>query len=194
MRRLFTLALWAFVFITKGQNTIEWDGIYQLQLSDFQSPATQIGGVTIYSLHSAASFDFSFSMTSGEFMFTKNFNPKVNCTFRRDAASMVSPDSARANDLLGFARYEFDLAELYARKFRKRLYEEKDAFSDASFFQPIYDSVQMEFAQRHTLAGKMTDVGGNREKLQELHQEVLNEIQQLPEFCKLCKPSKKKKK
>ena len=193
MKRFFTLAFWAFVFIAKGQNTIEWDGIYQLQLSDFQSPATQIGGVTIYSLHSAASFDFSFSMTSGEFMFTKNFNPKVNCTFRRDAASLVAPDSIFANDLLGFARYEFDLAELYARKFRKRLYEEKDAFSDASFFQPIYDSVQMEFARRHTLAGKMTDVGRNGEKLQELHQEVLNEIQLLPDFCKMCKPSKKKK-
>jgi hypothetical protein len=194
MRRLFTLAFWAFVFIAKGQNTIEWDGIYQLRLSDFQSPATQIGGVTIYSLHSAASFDFSFAMTSGEFMFTKNFNPKVNCTFRRDAASLVAPDSTFANDLLGFARYEFDLAELYARKFRKSLYEEKDAFSNASFFQPIYDSVQREFAQRHTLAGKMTDVGRNKDKLQELHREVLNEIQQLPDFCKLCKPSKKKKK
>ena len=142
MRRLFTIAFLAFFFIVKGQNTIEWDGIYQLRLSDFQSPATQIGGVTIYSLHSAASFDFSFSMSSGEFMFTKNFNPKVNCSFNRGAASMVAPDSARANDLLSFARYEFDLAELYARKFRKRLYEEKDAFSDASFFQPIYDSVQ----------------------------------------------------
>jgi hypothetical protein len=194
MKRFITLVFCAFVFFTKGQNTIEWDGIYQLRLSDFQSPATQIGGVTIYSLHSAASFDFAFAMSNGEFMFTKNFNPKVNCTFRRDAASLVAPDSIFANDLLGFARYEFDLAELYARKFRKRLYEEKDAFSDVSFFQPIYDSVHMEFAQRHTIAGKVTDLGRNREKLHELQQEVLNEIQDLSDFCKLCKPTKKKRK
>lgn len=194
MRRIFTIVFWAFILIAKGQNTIEWDGLYQLSLADFQSPATQIGGVSSYILHSGASFDFSFSMSSGEFMFTKNFNPKVNCTFRRDAASLVAPDSIMANNLLAFARFEFDLAELYARKFRKRLYDEKGAFSDVSFFQPIYDSVQKEFTERHTMSGKLTDIGQNNAKLTALHQDVLNEILQYFEFCKQCKPSKKKRK
>jgi hypothetical protein len=31
-----------------SKNSIEWDGIYQLQLSDFQSKATQIEVTLIY--------------------------------------------------------------------------------------------------------------------------------------------------
>ncbi len=126
-------------------------------------------------------------------MFTKNFNSKVNCTFNRDAASLVAPDSLTAMDLLDFARFEFDLSELYARKFRKKIYEEKGAFSEASFFRPLYDKIQQEFTERHTIAGQESDLGRNKEKLNELHQAVLKEIEQLSDFCKLCKPPKKKK-
>lgn len=193
MRQLFIVFFFTFVSTVKGQNTIEWDGNYQLQLSDFQSSTTQVGGTNIYSLHTASSMDFSFYMSNGEFMFTKNFNSKVNCSFNRNAASLVAPDSLIATDLLSFARYEFDLSELYARKFRKRLFEEKGAFSDVNFFRPIYDEIQREFTERHTLAGRTTDLGRDREKLKQLHQEVLSEIEQLVDFCKTCKPPKKKK-
>jgi hypothetical protein len=31
-----------------AQNQIEWDGNYQLQLSDFQSKGKQVGGTTCY--------------------------------------------------------------------------------------------------------------------------------------------------
>lgn len=179
--------------IVKAQNTIDWDGIYQLQLSDFQSPSTQIGGVNIYSLHSASGMDFSFQMSNAEFMFTKNFNSRVNCSFKRDAASLVAPDSAMALDMLNFSRYEFDLSELYARKFRRKLFEEKSAFSGAGFFRPIHDEIQREYTERHTLAGSETDLGRNKEKLKELHQAVLKEIQELSGFCKTCKPPKKNK-
>ncbi len=57
-----------------AQDVIEWDGTYQLELTDFRSPATRIGEGSLYSLQSAAGFDFLFHMSQGEFMFTKNFN------------------------------------------------------------------------------------------------------------------------
>ena len=193
MRHLFIAILLAIVCNVKGQNTIEWDGNYQLKLSDFQSTATQIGGTNIYSLNTVSSFDFSFYMSSGEFMFTKNFNSKVNCSFNRNAASLVAPDSLIATDLLSFARYQFDLSELYARKFRKRLFEEKGAFSNVNFFRPIYDEIQREFNERQTIAMKATDLGRDKEKLRQIHQDVLAEIAQLANFCKTCKPPKKKK-
>jgi hypothetical protein len=187
-----------FAFLTlatfaSGQNTFDWDGKYKLQLSDFQSPSTQIGNTTIYSLHAGSCIDFAYYMTSAEFMFTKNFNSKVSCTFNREAASLVAPDSATAFELLAFARYEFDLCELYARKLRKQIFEEKGAFSDPSFFKPLFDENQEELNERHTLAGRESDLGRNKEKLAELHREVLNEIAQLSDFCKDCKPPKKKK-
>lgn len=172
---------------------VDWNGKYQIQLSDFKSPASQIGGTNIYSLNSGSGMDFSFYMTNTEFMFTKNFNAKVNCTFNKKASSLVAPDSTMANELLLFARFDFDLAELYARTFRKKLYEEKGAFSDVNFFRPIYDDVQKQFVERHSKAAVVSDLGRNKEKIKELHNEVLAEIAQLSDFCKECKPQKKKK-
>lgn len=193
MRQLFTLLFLAFTTVLYGQNTIDWNGEYQLQLSDFKSPTTKIGGVNMYSLHTPASLDFSFYMTNAEFMFTKNFNSKVNCSFNRSAATLIAPDSLYASNLLNFARFDFDLSELYARKLRKKLFEEKSAFSDISFFRVFYDQIQQEFATRHSKAAEATELGANKEKLTELHKEVLQEIELLAEFCKMCKPSKKKK-
>lgn len=193
MKHTFILLFLLATNILKGQSLIEWSKDYQLQLSDFQSTATQIGGGNTFSLHTASSLNFSFSMSNAEFMFTKNFNSKVNCSFNRMAATIVAPDSAVAMDLLMLARYEFDLSELYARKLRKKLYEEKATFSNADFFQPASQEIQQQFIQRQTLAAKATDLGKNREKLAELHNEVINEVNELADFCKQCKPPKKKK-
>jgi hypothetical protein len=193
MTRLFLPTFILLTFLTNAQNTIDWNGNYQLQLSDFQSPATQIGNVSMYSLHTASIIDFTYAMTNAEFMFTKNFNSKVSCAFNRDAASLIAPDTATAYDLVNFARYEFDLSELYARKLRKSIYEEKGAFSDASFFKPLFDENQKELNERDAIAGKECDLGRNKEILEKLHQQVLYEVGQLSDFCKECKPPKKKK-
>lgn len=191
-KTILCLLLFTTVF-SKAQNVIDWNGIYKLQLSDFQSKATEIGNTNIYSLHSSSKFDFSYYMNNYEFMFTKNFNSKVNCTFTKDGASLVAPDQETAMSLLNFAQYEFDLAELYARKLRKKIYEEKGVFSDPTFFQPIYESIQKQYVEEYTIAAKETDIGKNQEKLKILHENVLKEIQELPNFCKTCKPTKAKK-
>jgi hypothetical protein len=191
MKQLLLTAFTLSVLSVYGQNAIDWNGEYQLTLADFQSAATQVGNVSHYSLHSASQIDFSYQMTSGEFMFTKNFNSKVGCSFKRNASALTAPDSAFAQDLVRFAQFEFDLSELYARKFRKRIYEEKGAFSNPNFFKPLYDAILEEFSERNALAGKETEVGQKKERLEELHQQVLTEINELSDFCKMCKPPKK---
>jgi hypothetical protein len=192
--RVVLVAVFLFTAIfSTAQNTIEWDGVYVLQLSDFQARTTQIGNVNAYSLHAPAGFDFSFYMTNAEFMFTKNFNAKVNCSFKRPSASIIAADSAMANELLNFARYSFDLSELYARKFRKELFEKKGAFSNVTFFQPIYDGIQKQYVERHDMAVMTTELGRKHDELATLHEEVKKEIAELPDFCKTCKPPKKKK-
>ncbi|HYF69290.1 MAG TPA: hypothetical protein VD884_14195 [Ohtaekwangia sp.] len=177
----------------KGQNIITWNENYKLQLSDFQAGTTQVGNVNIYSLHTASRMEFSFHMSNYEFMFTKNFNSKVSCTFTRNAASLIAPDEEIAASLINFAQFEFDLSELYARKFRKQLYENKGAFSQVTFFEPIYNNLQQEFVTRHAQAAKETDVGRNQTKLTQLHNEVWEEINALSFYCKTCKPPKRNK-
>ena len=176
-----------------SQRMIEWDGVYQLQLSDFQSPTTQIGDVTIFGLYMGAGMDFAYAMSSGEFMLTKNFNSKVTCSFKPQQSSIIAPDSVIALEILNFARYNFDLNELYSRKLRKRLYDSKGAFSNVNFFQPVYDQTQAELTERNAIASKETNLGRNTERLIMFHEEVLKGIKDLPDFCKTCKPQKRKK-
>ena len=133
MKKTFTGLYLLFTTIIFSQNDIVWDGKYQLEVSDFQSSATQIGGVNVASLHTSLGVDFSFYMSNFEFMVTKNFNTKVNNTFKRESASLVAPDENSAKDLVDYARFQFDLTELYARKFRKKIFEEKGAFSNITF-------------------------------------------------------------
>lgn len=192
MKQFLLTAFTLSVLTVNAQNIIDWDGEYKLRLTDFQSAATQVGSVSHYSLHAASQIDFSYQMTTAEFMFTKNFNTKVGCSFKRNASALIAPDSAFAQDLVRFAQFEFDLSELYARKFRKKIYEEKGAFSNPNFFKPVYDAILEEFSERQTLAGKETEVGQNKERLMELHQQVLSEMNELADFCRLCKPPKKK--
>lgn len=85
--------------------------------------------------------EFAFYMSNAEFMFTKNFNSKVSNSFKRESASIIAPDTAMALNLLSFAQYQFDLRELYARKFKKELYDGKTAFSNVSFYQPLFTKI-----------------------------------------------------
>jgi hypothetical protein len=192
MKKIITIVLLLIAFQIDAQNNIEWDGKYELQLSDFQSVATQIGNVKINSIHTASSLDFAFQMSNIEFMFTKNFNSKVSCTFKRDAASIIATDNSTANYLVNFAQYEFDLSELYARKLRKEIYTQKGTFSDVSFLQVIYNTIEKQYTDEHAAASKITDLGQNEKKLLEIRTDVLKRIQEYPDFCKSCNPPKKK--
>src|SRR4051794_32665171 len=88
----------------QAQSRVDWDGMYELQLSDFQSQATEIEKGNMLSLQTGSNIEFAFAMSNAEYMFTKNFNSKVNCSFNRDASSLVASDSASALDMLNFAR------------------------------------------------------------------------------------------
>ena len=194
MKPVFIIVLSFFTTIGLAQNIVEWSKAYTIQFSDFQSNSTKIGNVNLYSLHSGVSMDFAYNMSGAEFMFKKNFNSAARCIFNKRAASLIAPDSATANSLVNFAQFEFDLTELYTRKFRKKLFEEKGTFSNSDFFQPIFNQIQAELNERNSNAGNVTDIGKNKKELEKLHKEVLFQIDELADYCYSCKPPKKKKK
>ncbi|RED95288.1 hypothetical protein [Marinoscillum furvescens] len=194
MKFILVLILNLSATILFGQSVVEWAPTFELELTDFQSPQTEINeSFKSYSLYSGANIDFSFHMTTGQFMFTKNFNSKVATTFNRSAAVLTAPDSLTAHQLLNFGKYSFDLTELYARRFRKELNECKGAFSDVSFYKPIYEEIQANMNEEHARVLKQTDLGRKSDLLQMEHQQVLSEIEILSDYCKTCKPPKKKK-
>jgi len=177
-----------------GQSTIEWSSDRNLRLSDFESETSEINKeLNTYAIYSGVQMDFLFQMSNYEFMFTKNFNSKVRTVFNKNSASIIAPDSIIANQLLMVGQYDFDLAELYSRKFRKELYEQKGTFSNVSFFKPIYEKLQAEMSQVNAQVFKDSELGKNSEILEKEHQKVREEIELLSDFCKECKPPKKKK-
>ncbi|SIR08472.1 hypothetical protein [Maribacter ulvicola] len=177
-----------------AQEPILWNPDYELQLNDYQSLESEINPtLTTYSIYSGSKIDFSFNMNSVSFMFTKNFNDKVKAIFQKNLAVLVAPDSLTANQLLQFGRYDFDLVELYSRKIRKKIYEEKGAFSNSSLFQPIFNALQEEMNTVSAQVFKATDFGKNSEMLQKEHNKVIDEINALSDFCMTCKPKKNRK-
>lgn len=182
-----------FTLSTSAQDIIEWSSDNKVTISDFQSKSSQIGNVNQYSILLATHMDFSFYMSTYEFMLTKNFNSKVTTTFTKTASVLIAPDSNFAQKLVKYGQLNFDLTELYARKFRKKLYESKGVLSDVNFFQEAYKPIEIEYNARIAEIGKLTDLGQSETRIEEAHQQVLKEIEELPEFCKTCKPKKKKK-
>ena len=193
-KAIIVLALFlTFHSASHAQQIIDWSPEYNLTFEDFLSKQTKIGFGDTHQINSTSSMSFSFNMSNYEWMFTKNFNSKVSNTFNKNAAVLISPNLEIANSLLDFANYQFDLVELYARKFRQKLYENKGAFSNPTFFQPIFNEIQTELNERHAEAGEVSNLGIKSEILKELHLEVLKEIATLSDFCKECKPPKVKK-
>jgi len=177
-----------------AQELLIWNSEYELQLSDYQSPESEINpALTSYSIYSGSKIDFSFNMNSVSFMFTKNFNDKIKALFQKNLAVLIALDSLTANQLLQFGRYDFDLVELYSRKIRKKIYEEKGTFSDSSLFQPIFNELQEEINTVSAQVFKATDFGKDSEMLQKEHNKVIDEINVLSDFCMTCKPKKNRK-
>ena len=174
------------------ETIVEWSPNKILELEDFQSPQTKINDRlnSVY-LQSGVQIDMAFQMSNITFMFTKNFNSKITCSFHKDAASLMAPDSVKAQQLVRLAQFDFDLSELYTRKIREQLYENKKAFSDVSFFQPYFDKMIAERNKISSETYEMSDFGNDLVYLDEKHGQVIQEIQQLKDYCKECKPSKK---
>lgn len=131
-------------------------------------------------------------MSQYEFMFTKNFNSKVSTLFYPDASALIAPDTATALYLAEYVQVIFDLTELYSRKFREQLFLKKKGFSNAGFFQPIFDDLQKEFIAKQAELSTLTELGKNAAQLAIARQQIKLEIEMLNNFCKTCKPSKKK--
>ena len=176
-------------------NTVEWEPAYKFKIEDFQGSKTAINkDIDKVLVLSGVILDFEFQMSNVEFMFTKNFNSKVSCTFHKDAAVIMAPDSLEAKRLITLVKFDFDLSELYARKIRKELFQNKKTFSDATFFQPYFDKM---IAERNKISSRVyleTDFGNKSAILEKEHEAVKKELMEFSDFCKECKPQKNRNK
>ncbi|MFT6865801.1 MAG: hypothetical protein ACJA08_000626 [Cyclobacteriaceae bacterium] len=194
MKPFLTIGLCLLFTVVSGQDKVEWSPEFEMQFSDYKSTSSEINGeLSIYSVSTSANIEFFFSMSYYEFMFTKNFNEKVSTVLHRPSSYITSSSQELANQLVKFGQLEFDLSELSARKFRKKLFESKGTFSNTNFFKPLYDEIITEQSNRHNELAKSTDLGKNVDVLIIEREKILQEIAELSDYCKTCKPPKKQK-
>lgn len=195
MRQFLPIALICVLTTGLAQNTVDWDSTVKITIADFRSPQSKVdNNLTTYSIVSGAAMNFNFSMSAGEFAFTKNFNSKVSTVFNRNAAVLAAEDSTMARQFVAFGQYSFDLTELYSRRCRKELYENKTTFSSVDFFQPVFEKLQADLMAEQSVVLTKTEIGKDEALLRQEHEKVLLAIAELSDYCKECKIPKKSKK
>lgn len=184
---LLLLCLNQFAF---SQNNIEWKEDVTLNLNDFQSTVSKVDSeLKTFTCRAALNVDFFYQMSFFQFMFTKEFNSKITATFQKTASYIQAPDSAVASYLLDYSNFAFDLTELYARRFRKELFEKKKFFSRTDFYQPIYKKLVSELNERMAEVSAKSELGKIKSTLIEERKKVQEELLLLQDFCKSCDPN-----
>ncbi len=177
-------------FSSYGQEKVDWSAGYTMDTSDFRGKVPYMEEDYVQRYYLASQLGFSYQMNSYQFAFTKNFNKYIEVYFKPSSSWIERGE--QTDLLLAMASLDFDLAELYARKFRKSIYENKKLVSSTQLFQEEFEKVSNTYSDRR--AQMMSEVMASsmpHETLASYRQHVNLEILTLEEFCKACKPKKK---
>lgn len=186
MRTIVFLIVWAAGQSTAtGQNKLEWTENYRLTLDDFQATAPNAGTIQTVQGHTTIEYQFK----NYELMGSKNFNKNVTCYFFRTASWIDKGE--KTDKLLRYAQTVFDMHEWMARELRKRFRENKKQLL-AGKQNEIYEQLATEFADIQSRYSKETDYGAIESKQVEWAARIKNELTMLADYCKTCKPAKKK--
>lgn len=189
MKLLLCIVLLATISVN-GQVTMDWREDLELKLSDFASPNTEINPeLDKYSIHAGVSLAMAYNMTGMEYALKRNLNKVVNAIFDPESAYIIAPTDTLAQQLLAFANLQFDLAELYARKIRKDIFEQKKFFSKNELIREVFNKKSKEFNVINAQLANRLELGINSELTQQEHLRIQKEIEALDAFCFQCNPS-----
>jgi hypothetical protein len=170
-----------------GQNKLEWTDNYKLNIEDFQANAPNTGSMQTVQGHTTIQYQFA----NYELIASKNFNKNVTCYFYRTASWIDKGENTQI--LLRYAQTTFDLNEWMARELRKRFRENKGQLLNGKQNE-IYEQLAKEFADIQSQYSKDTDFGTVDVNQAEWENKVKENLNLLSDFCKACKPTKKKTK
>lgn len=175
-----------------GQDSVEWSEEIELTIENFKGEVPEMAEDNTETYFFAGGMTMNYQMTSLEFMLTKNFNRYVTASYMPQSSWIEQGEMTVI--LIAMVNLDFDVMELFARKFRKRLWEKKNMASNTNFFSDEFNSIQNEYIAFSSKVNSEIQVAEDRiAVVQKYNEEVNAEIALLAEYCKLCKPIKKKK-
>lgn len=172
----------------RSQTKSEWKEGYKLSVLDFQSEPPKVRENQNQTYYLAANLDFNNQKSNNKSRQFEHLYKNVTALFYPSESWLQQGEGTET--LLKFAQMEFDLLELYARKYRKRVNNDKYAFSNPNFFQRAYKEVMIQKSKRQLeLQNAIAESDNKRDAF---HDQILKEINELAAFCRDCIPIKSK--
>ena len=172
-----------------AQNKIEWSDGYNLSKDDFQAQATKSG-----SFQSATgSFYVEYEIGGMNLITNRNLNKNVSCYFQKDESYIDDGDDDSTQKIIRYQQLLFDIYELQARNLRKKFFEERKTILTKGP-SVLREEVASEHATLLSKVESETNEGSELLKIEKWEGWVKNELKVLADYCKTCKPKKKKQK
>lgn len=166
---------------TFGQNLQEgqkrWSSEQKLTIDDFKIKISNDNNDDVYS-------QFMISHAIGGFDFMKsNLNQKIENIFLGNASWIDTTKIIEIQKQIDFQQMQFDLAEIHARKFRKRALENKKKIAKGfDIINQINNEIMAEFSENRLQLVKETETGQNDEKIVKWKEKIATELKELYEF------------
>lgn len=161
--------------LQEGQK--RWSPDSQLTADDFRIKISDENNDPVYS-----QFVISHAINGFDFL-KKNLNRKIDNVFYGNASWI---DTTRVENLqkqIDFQQLQFDLAEVYTRKFRKRALENKGQITKGfDIINQISNDIMRELSERRLQLVKETQSGANEEKLAAWKEQIATELLELEDY------------
>lgn len=162
-------------FAQENPDYLLWSQTKKLSLADFGIKKSNAA-----SSASFAQFTLDYSVNGFDFL-TKNFNKKVKNSMIISASWIDT--TANIDASIKYQQTLFDLAEIYARKFRKEIKENRKFIAKGvQFIEVINSRVSTEFSKRRLKYDEETKYGTDLTKQQLWEQQILKELHELADF------------
>lgn len=160
----------------KYEVTINWSANRKLNWNDFKSPFKHEDDLNI------AAQTFSAIRYKGIALTVFGHGKiHVSTIFYCDS-SWVDPNQKYRLDLLEHEQGHFDLCEVYARKFRERIKENKLSVNNVADLDDVFYGIRNEYFKRQDLYDEQTKHGLNRKNQIEWTNEINEELNKLKDF------------
>lgn len=170
-----------------AQNELHWSEDYNLTVSDYEAQAPNNGNLQTVS----GTFYVAYEMGGINLITTRNLNKNVSCYFQKNASYIDKGDKADTKLMLRYQQLIFNLYEIQARNLRRKFFDERTRLLTKG---PgvLHQEALAEHKKLLAKVESETNDGHRSEVITEWLIWTKGELEKLSDFCKTCKPRKKK--
>ncbi|OBX25896.1 hypothetical protein LX77_01613 [Gelidibacter algens] len=154
-----------------------WSSETRLSLDDFKIKVSEANNEVAFSqfmiTHAIGGFDFM----------KKNMNQKVGNIFLGNASYIDTSRVENIQEQLDFQQMQFDLAEIQARNFRKRVLKNKSQLTKGfDIINKINNEIMSELSEMRLTLMRDTDTGRNKQQVAEWKEKIKIDLKVLHDF------------